>query len=218
MPLHLSCSKESNKDQNRNLQLVLPIQKKRRSLNISDANPPLLEFGACGKRPAVTFYKDKIHEEWFQSSNSLCTTAIQMDFGWFLTRLCTHQLFSENLHNRDGEVFQPLPSWSGFNAKIVSEPPPLTSVGYCPIINGSPTEYSTVYTVKKNVQAMMDVLHQKHSVITFDLAIYMKAKEIQWRRPEEFENTVIRMGGFHITYTSSQLLERFSRTVALKTC
>ena len=171
---------------------------KRRSLNISDANPPLLEFGACGKRPAVTFYKDKIEEEWFQSSSSLCTTAIQMDFGWFLTRLCTHQLFSENLHNRDGEVFQPLPSWSGFNAKIASEPPPLTSVGYCPMINGSPTEYSTVYTAMKNVQAMMDVLHQKHSVITFDLAIYMKAKEIQWRRPEEFKNTVIRMGGFHI--------------------
>ena len=171
---------------------------KRRSLNISDANPPLLEFGACGKRPAVTFYKDKIEEEWFQSSSSLCTTAIQMDFGWFLTRLCTHQLFSENLHNRDGEVFQPLPSWSGFNAEIASEPPPLTSVGYCPMINGSPTEYSTVYTAMKNVQAMMDVLHQKHSVITFDLAIYMKAKEIQWRRPEEFKNTVIRMGGFHI--------------------
>ena len=66
------------------------------------------------------------------------------------------------------------------------------------MINGSPTEYSTVYTAMKNVQAMMDVLHQKHSVITFNLAIYMKAKEIQWRRPEEFNNAVIRMGGFHI--------------------
>ncbi|CAH3188957.1 unnamed protein product [Porites lobata] len=54
---------KSNKDQNRNLQFVLLIQK-------SD---------------------DKIEEEWFQSSSSLCTTAIQMDFGWFLTRLCTHQ-------------------------------------------------------------------------------------------------------------------------------
>lgn len=66
------------------------------------------------------------------------------------------------------------------------------------MINGSPTEYSTVYTAMKKVQAMMEVLDQKHSVITFDLAIYMKAKEIQWRRPEEFKNTVIRMGGFHI--------------------
>ena len=72
-----------------------------------------------------------------------------MDFGWFLTRLCTHQLFSENLHNRDGEVFQPLPSWSGFNAKIASELPPLSSIVYCQMINGSPTEYSTVYTALK---------------------------------------------------------------------
>ena len=37
---------------------------------------PCCEFSACGKRPAVTFYKDEIEEEWFQSSSSLCTTAI----------------------------------------------------------------------------------------------------------------------------------------------
>ena len=48
---------------------------KPRSLNIADANPPMLAFGACGKRPAVTFYKDKKEEDWFQSSSSLCTTA-----------------------------------------------------------------------------------------------------------------------------------------------
>ena len=28
--------------------------------------------------------------------------------------------------------------------------------------------------------------------------MYIKAKEIQWRRPDEFSNTIIRMGGFHI--------------------
>ncbi|CAH3184172.1 unnamed protein product, partial [Porites lobata] len=54
---------------------------KRRSLNISDANPPLLEFGVCGKRPAVTFYKDKIEEEWFQSSSSLFIEKIFQDSG-----------------------------------------------------------------------------------------------------------------------------------------
>ena len=35
-------------------------------------------------------------------------------------------------------------------------------------------------------------------VITFDLAIYVKAKQIQWKFPQEFSDTVIRMGGFHI--------------------
>ena len=38
-------------------------------------------------------------------------------------------------------------------------------------------------------------------MITFDEAIYCKAKEIQWRFSDEFADTVIRMGGFHIPMT-----------------
>ena len=74
---------------------------------------------------------------------------------------------------------------------------PRTNIGYCPVIAGSPTEYSTVYTVLKTVQAMTKSLDQRNSVVTFDLAIYTKTKEIQWPYPEEFEN-LVRMGGFHI--------------------
>ena len=48
-----------------------------------------------------------------------------------------------------------------------------TNIGYCPIINGSPTKFSTVYIVMKNVQSMMACLDQNDSVITFDLAIYV---------------------------------------------
>ena len=47
---------------------------------------------------------------------------------------------------------------------------------------------------------MMASLGQQYSVITFDLAIYMKVKEIQWRSPREFTDVVIRMGGFHIAF------------------
>ena len=64
--------------------------------------------------------------------------------------------------------------------------------------NGTSTDYNTVYTFMKQVQQMMSSLGREYSVVTFDLAIYMKAKEIQWRHPEEFDDTVIRMGGFHI--------------------
>lgn len=46
---------------------------------------------------------------------------------------------------------------------------------------------------------MVTSLGQSYSVIMFDLAIYMKAKENQWRFPEEFKDMIIRMGGFHIT-------------------
>ena len=50
------------------------------------------------------------------------------------------------------------------------------------MVHGSPTEFSTVHTVRKNVQSMMALLTQNYSsVITFDISIYVNAKEIQWR-------------------------------------
>lgn len=60
------------------------------------------------------------------------------------------------------------------------------------------TDLSIVYTVPVELKRMMEVIGQQHSVITFHQAIYRVAKEIQWNRPEEFENTVIRLGGFHM--------------------
>ena len=99
------------------------------------------------------------------------------------------------MYQCDGQL---LPGWSAFNGRISTVSSPVTSVGYCPMINASSAEYSTIYTVMKNAQKMMASLQQKHSVITFDLAIYSKAKEIQWRQHEEFKNTILRLGGFHI--------------------
>ena len=45
------------------------------------------------------------------------------------------------------------------------------------------------------MQEMFKHLQQSTAVITFDLALYSKAKEIHWRYPEEFQNLVIRGGG-----------------------
>ena len=157
----------------------------------------MLEFSALGRRPAVVLYRGKIKQKWFEwLDNPLRMMSIQTDFAWFHCRLNLTNLFSSGpLRQSDG---QPLPSWSMFNSKISSEYPPVTSIGYCPMINASSTEYSTIYTVRKNVQKMMVSLQQKGSVITFDLAIYSKAKEIQWRVPEDFKDTILRLGGFHV--------------------
>ena len=51
----------------------------------------------------------------------------------------------------------------------------------------------------KKVQTMCASLDQDDVVITFNLAIYVKAKQIQWRFPDQFQDTIIRMGGFHVT-------------------
>ena len=43
--------------------------------------------------------------------------------------------------------------WSGFNTVVTSNTPVPSVVGYCPVIEASPTELSTVYTLlKRSVQ------------------------------------------------------------------
>lgn len=94
---------------------------------------------------------------------------------------------------------QKIPGWSGFNAILYPKMPQESNIGYCPMIDGASTEFSTVYTVLKHAQMLSSALGQGDAVITFDLLIYMKAKQIQWRYPVEFSNVVIGMGAFHIS-------------------
>ncbi|KAI8487179.1 hypothetical protein Bbelb_349770 [Branchiostoma belcheri] len=165
---------------------------KRRSF-VVDKSTDVLEFGVR-KRPDVTQYKDQVKNEWFQYNTSLRSINLHKDLGWILMRM------GRTLAGREGELLedQTIPSWSAFNMIMSNEPPPQTKVGYCPLIDASSAEYSTVYTVMKQTKTMMAALGQENSVITMDLAMYVKAKTIQWCRPEEFKSTIIRLGGFHI--------------------
>ena len=109
-----------------------------------------------------------------------------MDIAWALVRMTQLKLFEVYLFPSEKQTVH---RSSGFNANAVvrSCVPVQTNIGYCPMVDGSPTEFSTtVYTVMKNVQSMMALLTQNYSVITVDISIYVKAKEIQWRLRQEF--------------------------------
>jgi len=60
----------------------------------------------------------------------------------------------------------------------------------------------------KQAQKISPSIGQSDSVITFDLAIYTKAKQVQWRCQEEFSDTVICMGGFHIALNFLSLIRK----------
>ena len=51
----------------------------------------------------------------------------------------------------------------------------------------------------KKAQNICTSFDQKDVVVSFDLAIYSKVKQIVWKYPDEFPDTLIRLGGFHIT-------------------
>jgi len=115
-----------------------------------------------------------------------------MDFGWFLSRLPNPS--AEMTDSR-----QTVPGWSGFNAVASDQKiPPKSAVGYCQLIDASPTELSTVYTLLKNSLEMATQLGLDDTVVVLDQAIYAKAIEVVWKQKEEFKSIVLRMGSFHI--------------------
>ncbi|KAK3748173.1 hypothetical protein QZH41_000756 [Actinostola sp. cb2023] len=96
--------------------------------------------------------------------------------------------------------------WSGFNTITHPCIPVETIIGYHPMINAEASNFSTLYTVMKLAQKICDAMGQRTSVLTFDLALYSKAKQLQMKYPTEFKNTLIRIGGFHIVLNYLSLL------------
>ena len=125
-----------------------------------------------GRRPVVTDHVGSVNMEWYKDTNDEIRTARNADFIWALLRLCPKK-FGEAVI---AEVLdkQAIPSWAGFNAILYPEMPIISNIGYCPMINGSSNDYSTIYTVLKHAQKISAAMGQADTVITFDLAIYSK--------------------------------------------
>ena len=101
----------------------------------------------------------------------------------------------------DKEGEPPLPTWTGFNTKLVVNVPQLSAVGYLPVIDASPTEMDTVLTVLQRSLQIADKLQLPTIVIVFDQAIYAKAQTIRWQTELFLTRTVIRLGEFHTAMT-----------------
>ena len=72
-----------------------------------------------------------------------------------------------------------------------------TSICYCQVIEASPMELPTVYTVLQRSLQMAQQLGQYDVMVVFDQAIYAKALEVLWQNKDQFQQLVIRIGSFH---------------------
>lgn len=161
---------------------------KKRSVEAVSTN--LAPYNSCRRKgpPAANITLDEV----ITIDQDVSLHARLVDFGWML---CRHPV-QDTLFDVSTDKCQTIPSWTGFNT-MLQEPHRESQVGYCPVIDASPTEFSTVYNILKRSQEMADQLDQHDVVIVFDQAIYAKALEIQWQHQEEFQRMVIRLGAFH---------------------
>ncbi|CAB3997648.1 Hypothetical predicted protein [Paramuricea clavata] len=85
------------------------------------------------------------------------------------------------------------------------ELPHVSRVGYLPVIDASPTEYSTINTMLTRSKEIADKLELKYAVLVFDEAVYAKAQQVRWKEETFFNRFVVRFGEFHtiMTYLSA---------------
>ena len=174
--------------------------KKKRSLDSTRHLVVLEDANMGGRRPGLP----EVISSWFTCDCQFLSTCMD-DLYWML--LCLSDPFMACNQVQYPEE-QKISRWSGFHAITHPRIPVETNIGYHPMINTEASNFSTVYTVMKLVQNICDTMGQCESVITFDLALYAKAEQLQMKYTGEFKNTVIRMGGFHIALNYLSLFKR----------
>ncbi|CAB3983850.1 Hypothetical predicted protein [Paramuricea clavata] len=185
------------------MEIYVDHSQRKRSLDLSRPIVTVEDINVGGRRPAVTNYVNKMtNASWLQPNDNFLS-ACQDDLEWLILRMHSHTMFEENYQTVDAQKIR---GWSGFQSLRFSDPSTPTSIGYLPMIQADANEYSTINTVMKLSLKMANALGQSESVVTFDLAIYVKAKQLQMRYPGEFKNVVARLGGFHIALNYLSLL------------
>ena len=133
-----------------------------------------------------------VEQSWFKFdvTDDEVLQAKCQDLSWILSRVIGSRM-------EDGQV---VPAWTSFNQVVCPEDPSsgLVCVASMPILQAKADDPDTVYTILARCKYISELLGQKYTVVTFDQAIYCKAKEIVWMKDNEFRNTIIRLGGFHI--------------------
>lgn len=155
--------------------------------------PDIPEFQECNKHPSPAF-SHQIQPTLFGIRTDVKKDSMKETM-WLTARMDPQKLYEQDTARIATE--QSIPGWSPFNTAITSTHPTKTTIGYCAPLPDPPTEDKTVYTTMKNFIIMNKKLGQDKAFLTLDLAIYCKAKVIQWNFPV-FNDLIIRLGGFHI--------------------
>ena len=91
-----------------------------------------------------------------------------------------------------------LPGWTGFNTLLRKDNiPNISRVGYLPVIDVSPTEYSTINTILKRSTEIADKLQLQYATLVFDEAVYGKIQHVRWKNDTYYNRFIVRLGEFH---------------------
>lgn len=88
--------------------------------------------------------------------------------------------------------------WYVWHSQRIHDQSEQQSVGYLPVINQSPTNDAVVLKTMNMALEVANQCNQEYIIVTYDLAIAMKANIIKAQKPGEFDRLFINLGPFHI--------------------
>lgn len=94
-----------------------------------------------------------------------------------------------------------IPGWNGFMEEVtVNKSFVRSKVMFLPFINGSPSDYDTIYTTLCSALDRSKATRCKSCIVTFDQPLFWKAHDIVSNADpsSELSSIIVRLGGFHI--------------------
>lgn len=111
-----------------------------------------------------------------------------------------------------------LPNWTGFNTKLTISRniPKQSKIGYLPVIDASPTEFSTVKEILVRSEEIANKLKLKYICLVFDEAIYAKVQQVRWKDESYLGRFVVRLGDFHMAMSFCGAISNLFKDAGLK--
>lgn len=160
------------------------VKKSQRTVKMPNTN--IAEYSIGAKKTPIFFDINEVARSMLIDRNhELNEAAHKLDLAYVLTKM---------VHVTDETA---LPGWTGFNTMLIEEIPEVSRVGYLPVINAPPTEYSTINEILKRSKNIAEKLDLQYAVLVFDEAVYSKVQHIRWKEPVYYDKLVVRLGEFH---------------------
>jgi hypothetical protein len=148
----------------------------------------------------------KFHNSELATNTTACETDQQLDLAYVLIK---------SVPSDDHIV----PGWTGFNTILCKDIlHPASRIGYLPVIDASPTKFSTIHAILKRCTEIADKLQLRFATLVFDEAIYSKVQQIRWPWKNDvfYNRFVVRLGEFHVIMSFLSSVARIFQDGGLK--
>ena len=175
---------------------VATIKKSQRTVKVPDSDVVPFSLGAK-KMP-------KFPNSVLVGNTTACETAQRLDLAYVLIKSLPS----------DERI---IPGWTGFSTIICEDViPPVSRIGYLPVIDASPTEFATIHAISKRCTEIADKLQLQFATLVFGEAIYSKVQQVRWKNDNFYNRFIVRLGEFHVIMSFLSSIARIFQDGGLK--